>query len=192
MVFGEWLTKYKLDDMDKGDRSRLFSVMDNLAMIEEWRQKLTLSERLKLNHPTSVLRKWKAAIEPAKPKSDKPTLRDSVVNLSEESAAKDREIEELKAHAAELEAARGTTALPNAEAGVTGALGLLVAHITNHGPSSERDLSEFLAAAPAFDVLDLIELTKWLKDLAGYWKAHERRAAKKVKAETEVPAEGTG
>jgi hypothetical protein len=30
MAFGEWLQRYKLDDMDKGDRSRLFSVMDNL------------------------------------------------------------------------------------------------------------------------------------------------------------------
>ena len=99
IAFGEWLAKYKLDDMDKGDRSRLFAVMDNLPMIEEWRQTLTLTERLKLNHPNAVLRKWKAYIEPEKPKSDKPTLRDSVVNLSEANAA-------LEAHIAELEAAR--------------------------------------------------------------------------------------
>jgi hypothetical protein len=36
-AFGEWLTKYKLDDMDKGDRSPLFTVVDNLPMIEQWR-----------------------------------------------------------------------------------------------------------------------------------------------------------
>lgn len=60
----EWLTKYKLDDMDKGDRSRLYAVMDNLPMIEEWRQRLTITERLKFNHPNAVLRKWKASIEP--------------------------------------------------------------------------------------------------------------------------------
>jgi hypothetical protein len=64
MAFGKWLAKYKLDDMDKGDRSRLYTVMDNLPMIEEWRQRLTLTERLKFNHPNVVLRKWKASIKP--------------------------------------------------------------------------------------------------------------------------------
>jgi hypothetical protein len=106
MAFGEWLQKYKFSDMDKGDRSRLFEVMDNLPMIEEWRRILTLTDRLRLNHPNAVLRKWKAAVEPEKPNSNKPTLRDSVANLSEEGAAKDREIAGLKAHVAELEAAR--------------------------------------------------------------------------------------
>ena len=63
MAFGEWLQRYKLDDMDKGDRSRLFQVMDALPQIEEWRRTLTLTERLKLNHPNAVLRKFKAAFE---------------------------------------------------------------------------------------------------------------------------------
>jgi hypothetical protein len=100
MAFGEWLARYKLDDMDKGDRSRLFSVMDNLPMIEEWRRTLTLTERLKLNHPNAVLRKWQAAIEPpAVPTEPRPTLRDSLTNVIEEN-------ESLKAHVAELEAAR--------------------------------------------------------------------------------------
>jgi hypothetical protein len=101
MAFGEWMQRYKLDDMDKGDRSRLFMVMDNLGQIEEWRRTLTLTERLKLNHPNAILRKWKAHMEPER-KPDgppKPTLRDSVANLSEENAS-------LKAHIAELEAAR--------------------------------------------------------------------------------------
>jgi hypothetical protein len=63
MAFGKWLAKYKLDDMDTRDLSRLYAVMDNLPMIEEWRQRLTLTERLKFNHPNAVLRKWKASIE---------------------------------------------------------------------------------------------------------------------------------
>src|SRR5262249_53387307 len=107
VAFGEWLGKYKLDDMDKGDRSRLFGVMDNLPAIEEWRQKLTLTERLKLNHPNAVLGKWKAFIEPeCKPADGKPTLRDSVANLSEENAVKDKRIAELEARVQEAEAAR--------------------------------------------------------------------------------------
>jgi hypothetical protein len=108
-AFGEWLAKYRLNDMDKGDRSRLFDVMDNLPQIEEWRRGLTLTERLRLNHPNAVLRRWKAFMEPEKKPSDaKPTLRDSVVSLSEDSAAKDTEITSLKAHVAELEASRET------------------------------------------------------------------------------------
>jgi hypothetical protein len=129
-AFGEWLQKYKFDDMDKGDRSRLFAVMDNLGQIEEWRMTLTLTERLKLNHPNAVLRKWKAHMAPeerTETGEPKPTLRDSIVNLSEEVTAKDREIADLKTHIAELEAAR-EVAPPGASITTTivGALSTLI------------------------------------------------------------------
>jgi hypothetical protein len=88
MAFAEWLQRYKLDDMDKGNRARLFEVMDNLPMIEQWRQTLPSNLRLALNHPNAVLRRF---------------VRDSVVELNEENTA-------LKAHIAELEAARTATA----------------------------------------------------------------------------------
>ena len=106
LAFGEWLVKYKLDDMDKGDRCRLFEVIDNLPMIEQWRKTLTLNQRLSLNHPNSVLRKFKRAIEPEQkdPTAElKPTLRDSVANLSEENHAQELLITELKARITELE-----------------------------------------------------------------------------------------
>jgi hypothetical protein len=107
VVFGEWLAKYKLDDMDKGDRSRLFAVMDNLPAIDAWRLTLTLTERLKLNHPQAVLRKWKSFMEPEKPKSNKLTPTERIMAAEEASFAKDKEIADLKAHIADLEAARG-------------------------------------------------------------------------------------
>jgi hypothetical protein len=103
MAFGEWMMQYKLHDMDKGDRSRLFQVMEALPMIEEWRRTLTLTERLKLNHPNAVLRKWKAAFElPAKVKPVKPSLRDSVAELSEENLHLKGENVRLEAYAEEL------------------------------------------------------------------------------------------
>ena len=59
-LFGEWLVREKLD-FDKGDRSRLLQVMDNRLAIEGWRMTLPLVERRNLNHPSTVLRKWKAS-----------------------------------------------------------------------------------------------------------------------------------
>lgn len=110
MAFSEWMMQYKLNDMDKGDRSRLFQVMEALPMIEEWRRTLTLTERLKLNHPNAVLRKWKAAFEvPDKAKPAKPSLRDSVAELSEENLHLKGENVRLEAYVEELTEASTVT-----------------------------------------------------------------------------------
>jgi hypothetical protein len=61
VVFAAWLKKFGFENLDKGDRSRLFVVMDHLHEIETWRATLTPTERLRLNHPSAVLRKWKSA-----------------------------------------------------------------------------------------------------------------------------------
>jgi hypothetical protein len=175
MAFGEKLQQYKMDDMDKGDRSRLFTVMDNLPMIEEWRRTLTLTERLKLNHPNAVLRKWKARVEPEQPPSDKPTLRDSVVSLSEEGAAKDREIAGLKTHVAELEAAREAAADTTS---IVAALNVLV--------GGKVGLDDVLPGA--FDPVALIDLAKDLNDIAAEVK---RRAKAKSRGSASV-TEGSG
>jgi hypothetical protein len=82
--FGSWLAHHHFDDIDKGDRHRLFAVMDNRAAIEAWLATLTLTERLRLNHPNSVWRKWQAATKGPKRKPAKPTLRDQIVVLKEE------------------------------------------------------------------------------------------------------------
>jgi hypothetical protein len=108
-AFGEWLERHGFHEIDKGDRSRLFDVMDNLPAIEQWRGTLASTLRLRLNHPNSVLRKWKAATVVKPPKKPKPTLRDSVANLSEENAVKDQRITELEARVEEAEAARDSS-----------------------------------------------------------------------------------
>jgi hypothetical protein len=71
---GQLLQAYKLDGIDKGDRSRLMKMMDHRAEIEAWHRALPVSQRLKLNHPSTILRKWTKATEPPKaPTERKPT-----------------------------------------------------------------------------------------------------------------------
>jgi hypothetical protein len=97
-AFSAWQKKFGFEGLDKGDRSRLFDVMDHLKEIDGWLQKLRESERLRLNHPSSVWRRWKAAMAAPKPDTEpKPSpmqkLRDSVVTLQEENDRMRREIE---------------------------------------------------------------------------------------------------
>jgi hypothetical protein len=68
-----WLKKFGLYDLDSGDRTRLFNVMDHLNEIETWLGKLLPKERLRLNHPTSVWRRWKAATATPKPDTEPKT-----------------------------------------------------------------------------------------------------------------------
>jgi hypothetical protein len=67
-AFSAWQKKFGFEVLDKGDRSRLFEVMDHIKGIDDWLQKLTATERLRLNHPSSIWRRWKAAT--AAPKVD--------------------------------------------------------------------------------------------------------------------------
>jgi hypothetical protein len=62
-VFGAWLSENGFDEIDKGVRSRLQNCLDNLPAIEMWRQNIGLGQRLQLNHPNTVWRKWQAAKE---------------------------------------------------------------------------------------------------------------------------------
>jgi hypothetical protein len=96
-LFGAWLVREKLD-FDKGDRKRLLDVMDNRLAIEEWRMKtLTLVERRKINHPSTVLRKWKAATKIGE-------LRERRTQSNAANFLR-RELDDAKAHNAELQAA---------------------------------------------------------------------------------------
>jgi hypothetical protein len=98
--FGTWLTCHRFDAIDAGDRTRLIEVMDNLPAIEAWRAALTLTARLRLNHPSNVLRKWKSGTDV---QESKRALRDSVAILNEHNLAKDRRIAELEARLQEAE-----------------------------------------------------------------------------------------
>jgi hypothetical protein len=96
-AFNAWLKKFGFQDMDSGDRARLFQVMDHLAEIEAWLEKLGKEkpkERLHLNNPSSVLRKWKAAT--AVPDPNAPAKVSPYQKVSESVAALQEENDRMK------------------------------------------------------------------------------------------------
>jgi hypothetical protein len=94
--FSLWLESNKLDDgtsfgeIDKAVRARLFECLAHRDEIEKWRKTLPISERLKLNHPAVVLRRWKKTRvakpdDNAKPKQSRMAkLEAAVIALDEE------------------------------------------------------------------------------------------------------------
>jgi hypothetical protein len=96
-AFSAWQKKFGFEGLNKGDRSRLFDVMDHITEIEDWLQKLPEAERLRLNHPSSVWRRWKAATAAPKDGEVKPSpykkLQIEHMALIEERDRYKREIE---------------------------------------------------------------------------------------------------
>src|SRR5262249_28204086 len=70
----------------KAARSNLAQCMERRGEIEAWRMALPLSERLRLNHPSSVLRKFLATRRTGRDsKASTPaTLKAEIVRLEEE------------------------------------------------------------------------------------------------------------
>lgn len=159
--FGIWLERNGFADIDKGDRNRLFKVLDKLPEIEEWRRTLPRTQLLRLNHPNTVLRKWETTTRGPKAKSIKPTLRDRVATLKEANAA-------LEARVEEAEAARD--AVPPAPKGLDGLFGALL-KLSERFPSP----ASILGQLEAIDATQLTELADWLAKVA--------EAAKVAKAE---------
>jgi len=117
-IFGKKLRDEKLD-FDKGDRSRLMDVMDNRPAIEEWRAQLTATERRRLNHPSTVWRRWKAATTvPEKESQPSATtkLKDVNFDLTNEVDRLTKQLNDAQEHIKDLEASReiGQEALPKA------------------------------------------------------------------------------
>jgi hypothetical protein len=110
--YGEWLKRYRVDDMDKSDRAKLLQLMEERPAVEEWRASLTDHERRNLNNPIIAWRKWTAATRVKKPKprsagvsatehgraqANIERLQGRVTELEEELAAAHEEIERLRA-----------------------------------------------------------------------------------------------
>jgi hypothetical protein len=101
-AFGRILRNERLDGIDSATRNHLFQVMDNLPAIEAWRQPLAQNLKERLNHPLSVLRRWKAS--QAVPKQRKSARQDEHNDqLLLELEDKQRKIERLESHVERLE-----------------------------------------------------------------------------------------
>lgn len=59
-----------LDRIDKGDRSVLLGVMAQLPAITTWLDTLTVTERMRYNHPRTVMARFKKATTVPAPKPD--------------------------------------------------------------------------------------------------------------------------
>lgn len=104
MEMSRWLDQYGLKLMDKSDQAKLLKVMDHRDEIVAWRAKLTPDERLKLNHPTNVLRKWQSSLTKSpKPPGAEAKARVRAVVPAALIAERDETIERLSKQVKELE-----------------------------------------------------------------------------------------
>ena len=60
-AMGEWLFTRSFHLIDKCTRNHLLECLRHRIEIAKWRAALTEAERFNFDHPTNVLRKWKAA-----------------------------------------------------------------------------------------------------------------------------------
>jgi hypothetical protein len=100
-VFGAWLEEQGFAEIDKGARSRLQDCLDNLPAIEAWRQTLGLTQRLQLNHPNAVWRRFQATRQHPSPddkagSSARPGLREENMRLQSDLDDAHKEIERLR------------------------------------------------------------------------------------------------
>jgi hypothetical protein len=81
--------------LEAKERQHLIECMDNLAEIEVWRATLREDERRAWNHPSTVLKKWRASVrgEPASSPKVKEGLREMVNKLQAENDRLKRQLD---------------------------------------------------------------------------------------------------
>ena len=97
-AMGDWLIANGFKEIDKGVRSRLADCLKHKPEIEKWLATLTDSQRFELNHPNTVLRRWKASMvvtDPNAPPRISPAqkIKDELVAVIEERDRLKREID---------------------------------------------------------------------------------------------------
>jgi hypothetical protein len=57
-AYSKWLEENGFDWLNKTTRAQLLKIIDNLAEIERWRAGLSAQDRLTINHPDAITRRW--------------------------------------------------------------------------------------------------------------------------------------
>jgi hypothetical protein len=98
LSFAAWLDAHpKLRSIDKATRNHAMQCMDQIDAIETWRATLADNQRQTINHPTTVLRRFKSANrdnageEPVKKLSEKDALRERNAELEAQLSRMERE-----------------------------------------------------------------------------------------------------
>lgn len=146
-AFGDVLKHKQLgtDRLDSATRNQLLQIAENQSAIEEWRATLDPAQRLRLNHPSAVWRKWQR---------------------TRERCGEDEQSDEVEQSGAEAEDV-GTVSI------IAAALTTLVQQMRQRGFTPQLD--NLLAANLSFNSSDLIELAAQINQLAGAWKQHPIR-----------------
>jgi hypothetical protein len=106
---GIWLKATGFNEIDKTVRSRLRSCIENLTQIEQWRKTLDANERVALNHPNSIWRKYTATLRDARAgKPHRADAKDEVIRELQD------EVDRLTKTVAEMEAATPSAPVDNA------------------------------------------------------------------------------
>jgi hypothetical protein len=176
--------------------------------VRNWRDALPGPDKRRLNHPNAVINKWKAKTQVRQP-SGKPTLRDSVVNLSEENEALKVQVAELEAartnphdsevaeklrtaeikiqgYESEVEELKGALkmASPSADLNFNTALQYLIGH------AKQPDFGPTLIMASGVDPHELMKLANQLWAAAKSWKEKTvREELKKAKRRKQTEAQ---
>jgi hypothetical protein len=183
--FGAILIREKMDTqfLDSATRNQLFKIMANRPAIEAYRAKLDKDERGSLNHPSTILRHWKAHLtaelkakglptEAAAKKLAKAKINAELAKAIEDGDAKDRKIAELENRVGEAEARviRAESKFIDKEEleedPLVWALTTAVAHVR----FSVKDLPQSFDLDP----VDLIELAKCITDVADELKRNRK------------------
>ena len=96
-AFNRWLAEQGFDRISKSDRAALLEIVEGerRAAVETWRATLTESDRLALNHPRAVLRKFKATTRARKPdEASESEPKPTTVKVDERDEEVARELDE--------------------------------------------------------------------------------------------------
>jgi hypothetical protein len=74
-MMADWLGTNGLSDVVAQERNRLLKIMDNLAAIETWRDRLPEAKRRSMNHPNAIWSCWQRAVAPT-PAEPRAPVRD--------------------------------------------------------------------------------------------------------------------